>query len=222
MRALTAVKKRNMTDHIKPRLYLITPPVADAESFAPLLKAALGAGDVACVLLRFGPPDENARKKIAKALASMVQDHGAALLLADDAQLAARAGADGVHVSAPGEKLDAALESLKPDRIVGIGGLADKDQAMTSGDLDVDYLMFGDLEPGGESAESVLERASWWAEIFNIPCIAVAHELGEIEALAGSGAEFVALGPKIFADPSAVAATVRQAQEALDRAEASA
>jgi len=206
-----------MTDFIKPRLYLITPPVADAESFAPLLKAALGAGDVACVLLRFAPPDENSRKKICRALATIVQDHGAALLLADDAQLAVRAGADGVHISAPGEKLDAALDSLKPDRIVGIGGLTDKDQAMTAGDLDVDYLMFGDLEPGGESAESVLERACWWAEIFNVPCIAVAHELGAIGPLAKSGAEFVALGPTFFE-----AASVKQAQGALDQAEASA
>ncbi len=211
-----------MTDFTKPRLYLITPPVADAESIAPALKAALGAGDVACVLLRFAPPDENARKKICRALASIVQDHGAALLLADAPQLAARAGADGVHMTQSGEKLEAALESLKPDRIVGIGGLADKDQAMTAGELDIDYVMFGDLDPGGESAASVIERASWWAEIFNVPCIGVAHEIADVEALAKTGAEFVALGPKIFDDPNGVAASVRQAQEALDRAEASA
>jgi thiamine-phosphate pyrophosphorylase len=214
--------ERNMTDFIKPRLYLITPPVADAESFAPSLKAALGAGDVACVLLRFEPPDENSRKKICRALVSIVQDHGAALLLADDPQLAARAGADGVHVTSSGERLEAALESMKPDRIVGAGGLADKDQAMSAGELDIDYVMFGDLEPGGESVESVLERASWWAEIFNVPCIGVAHEIAEVEPLAKSGAEFVALGPNIFDDPNGVAAAVQQAQDALDRAEASA
>jgi thiamine-phosphate pyrophosphorylase len=211
-----------MHDFIKPRLYLITPPVADAEAFAPALKAALGAGDVACVLLRFTPPDEGSRKKIAKILAPLAQDHGAALLLPDDSQLCARTGADGVHVSRPGETLDMALESLKPDRIVGIGGLADKEQAMTAGELDVDYLMFGDLDPGGESAESVLERVSWWAEIFNVPCVGVAHELDEVEALAKSGVEFVALGPKIFDDPRGPAAAVEAAQAALDRAEAAA
>ncbi|WP_294532156.1 thiamine phosphate synthase [uncultured Rhodoblastus sp.] len=209
-----------MTDFIKPRLYLITPPVADAESFAPALKAALDAGDVACVLLRFAPPDENARKKIVRSLVPLTQDCGAALLLPNDPQLAVRAGADGVHVTGPGEQLDAALDSLKPDRIVGVGGLADKQQAMTAGELDVDYLMFGDLDPGGESAESVLERASWWAEIFNVPCIAVAHDLGEVAALALSGAEFVALGPGVFDDPRGPAAGVTQAQEALDRMEA--
>jgi len=216
-----------MQDFIKPRLYLITPPVADAESFAPALEAALGGGDVACVLLRFAPPDENARKKICRALAPLVQDRGAAVLLPDDSQLAVRAGADGVHVihfgeGLAGERLDAALDSLKPERIVGIGGLADKDQAMSAGEQDVDYLMFGDLDPGGESAESVLERASWWAEIFNVPCIAVAHDLGQVEALAKSGAEFIALAAEIFADPRGPAAAVAQAQAAIDRAEASA
>jgi thiamine-phosphate pyrophosphorylase len=209
-----------MPDFIKPRLYLITPPVADAEGFAPALEAALGAGDVACVLLRFAPPDENARKKIVRHLGPLAQDRGAALLLPNDSQFAVRAGADGVHVTGPGEQLDAALDSLKPERIVGIGGLADKQQAMAAGELDVDYLMFGDLEPGGESADSVLERASWWAEIFNVPCIAVAHDLAEVETLAKSGAEFVALGAAVFGDPRGAAAGVAQAQAALDRAEA--
>ena len=204
-----------MTDFIKPRLYLITPPVADAEAFAPVLAAALKAGDVACVLLRFAPPDEGARTKIARVLAPLVQQADAALLVLDDAQLAARSGADGVHVSQPGDRLDAALESLKPERIVGLGGLANRDQAMSAGEQDIDYLMFGDLDVGGESAESVLERASWWAEIFNVPCIGVAHELDEVEALGGSGVEFVALGASFLADPALVA----QAQAALDRVE---
>jgi thiamine-phosphate pyrophosphorylase len=211
-----------MQDFIKPRLYLITPPVADPESFAPALEAALGAGDVACVLLRFAPPDEGSRKKIVKRLAPLIQERDAALLLADDVPLVARAGADGAYVSQPGENFEAALDSLKPDRIVGLGGLATRDEAMSAGERDIDYLMFGDLDPGGESAESTLERASWWAEIFNLPCVGVAHDLAEVEALAKSGVEFVGLGPFVFSDPRGPAAVVAQAQAMLDRAEAEA
>jgi thiamine-phosphate pyrophosphorylase len=211
-----------MQDFIKPRLYLITPPIADAEAFAPALEAALGAGDVACVLLRFAPPDEGSRKKIVRALAPLIQDRDAALLLADDVQLVARAGADGAHLTQPGETFDAAVDSLKPDRIVGLGGLVTRDDAMSAGERDIDYLMFGDLDPGGESAESTLERASWWAEIFNLPCIGVAHELAEVEALAKSGAEFVGLGPMVFSDPRGPAAIVSLAQAEIDRAEAEA
>lgn len=209
-----------MTDFIKPRLYLITPPVADADAFAPALKAALAAGDVACVLLRLAPPDEGSRKKIARALALLAHDAGAALLAPEDPLLAVRAGADGVHIEGLGDNFASALESLKPDRIVGIGGLANRDEAMTAGESDADYLMFGSLDPGGASAAAVLERASWWAELFNVPCVAVAHELAEVEALAKSGAEFVALGPKIFDDQRGPAVAVAEAQAALDRTEA--
>jgi thiamine-phosphate pyrophosphorylase len=211
-----------MNDFQKPRLYLITPRVAEAESLAPALKAAMGAGDVACVLVRFSTADEGARKKIVKAVAPVVQGGGAALLVPDNALLAARAGADGVHVEGLGENFSAALESLKPERIVGVGTLADRDEAMRAGESDVDYLMFGALDPGGDSAAAVLERASWWAELFNVPCVAVAHRPDEVEALARSGAEFVALGPDFFADPHGIANAVAQAQAALDRAEAEA
>jgi thiamine-phosphate pyrophosphorylase len=211
-----------MTDFIKPRLYLITPPVADAAAFAPALSAALGGGDVACVLLRFVPPDEGSRKKIVRALAPLVQDAGAALLVLDDSVLAARAGADGVHVQGSGENFAAALDSLKPDRIVGIGALANRDEAMAAGESDVDYLMFGAIEPGADNAAETLEQASWWAELFNVPCVAVAHRLSDVAALARSGAEFVALGETVFGDPRGVAVAVAEAQAALDQAEAGA
>ena len=52
-----------MTDFIRPRLYLITPPLSSAEDFAPKLEKALAAGDVACVLLRFATPDEGRAKR---------------------------------------------------------------------------------------------------------------------------------------------------------------
>jgi thiamine-phosphate pyrophosphorylase len=209
-----------MTDFIKPRLYLITPPIADADSFAPVLRAALGAGDVACALLRFAPPDEGARKKIFRALAPIVQDADAAALVADDPVLAARAGADGVHIEGYGETFAAALDSLKPERIVGIGGLANRDEAMNAGEGEADYLMFGGLEPGAMSAAEILERASWWAELFNVPCVAVAHAPAEVAPLAVCGAEFVALGPTFFADPRGPAIAIAEAQAALDAAEA--
>ena len=123
-----------MQDFIKPRLYLITPPVADGESFRAEARGGAGRGRrrLRAAALRAAGRG-NAEKNRQERSRQLVQDHGAALLLLDDAQLAARAGADGVHVTGIGEKLDAALESLKPDRIVGVGGLADKDQAMSAG-----------------------------------------------------------------------------------------
>ncbi len=204
-----------MTDFIRPRLYLITPPLDAAEDFAPKLQKALAAGDVACVLLRFATPDEGARKKIAKILAPMIQEAGAAALALDDAQLAARAGLDGVHVSGIGENFDGALDSLKPERIVGVGGLENRDAAMSAGESEADYLLFGALDAETHDAKETLEWTAWWAEVFNIPCVGVAHAPEEVEPLAKSGAEFLGLGPAFFDDPQAIGA----AQAAIDALE---
>src|ERR1035441_940345 len=50
-----------------PRLYLLTPPVADAVAFSTQLAAALAAGDVAAVLLRLAEADERTQINRAKA-----------------------------------------------------------------------------------------------------------------------------------------------------------
>ena len=134
------------------RLYLVTPPVSVAADALPAIAAALGAGDVACLLLRLAPGAERDLKAICKAIAPVVQDAGTALLV-EDPRLAAHVGADGAHVAGAGADLKAALDSLKPDRIVGAGRLASRDDAMSAGEAGVDYLMFGDEE----SATDVVE-----------------------------------------------------------------
>ena len=192
------------------RLYLITPALDAAAPFDAALKAALAAGDVACVQLRFGTRDPGLRKTITRELAALVQKADAALLVEGDAQLAARAGADGVHVDGPGDDLDEALESLKPDGIVGVGRLETRDDCMTAGESDVDYLMFG--APGEAfDAQAILERTQWWAEIFNVPCVAYAATIAEVGALADAGAEFVALEAAVWDDSRGPAAAVAEA-----------
>ncbi len=82
--------------------------------------------------------------------------------------------------------------------------------------------MFGDagFGPEGPSAETVAETAAWWAEIFNVPCVAFARALDEVEALALTGAEFVALADAVWDDPRGPGTAVAAAQADLVRAEA--
>ena len=205
-----------MTDET-PRLYLITPPLADAAAFAPQLEAAMDAGDVASVLLRFATPDPAARKKIVRALAACVQSRGAALLVDGDAQLAIRADADGAHLRGLGEPFDDGLERLKPERIAGAGGLRTRDDAMTAGEDGVDYVMFGEPEPDGETAPlaETIERLDWWSQIFEVPCIGYAPAVADIDALCAAGADFVALGEAVWSDARGPAAAVAEAQGRL-------
>jgi thiamine-phosphate pyrophosphorylase len=108
-------------------------------------------------------------------------------------------------------------ERLKGERILGVGGLRSKDDAMSMGEAGVDYLLFGEPRAGGAPPplEAVAERAGWWAEIFETPCVAFAPTLDAVPRLAATGAEFVALGEAVWAHPDGPAAAVRLALDAL-------
>src|ERR1700730_11975863 len=195
-----------------PRLYLVSPEVADAAGFAGTLAAALAGADVAAVLLRLTGGDERSLINIAKALAPLVQDTGAALLLAGHPDIVARVGADGAHLTGI-EAFDAARAALQPERIAGCGGLATRHDAMLAAETGADYVLFGEPDQAGHrpSFEAVAERVSWWAEIFEPPCVGFAVTLAEVDALASAGADFVAVGDCIFADIRGPAAAIADA-----------
>ena len=195
-----------------PRLYLVTPPVADAQAFSVTLAAALAAGDVAAVLLCLAEGDERTQINRAKTLSPAVQDKGAALLLDGHADLVARAGADGAHLTGIAE-FTAALELLKPERIVGVGGLTTRHDAMAAAEAGADYVMFGEPGAAGErpSFDAIEERVAWWAEVFEAPCVAYAASDEEVAPLAKAGADFVALGDWLWRDPQAIVETMIRA-----------
>ena len=194
-------------------LYLITPVVADAEAFAPRLAAVLAAAPVAAVLLKLAEGDDRDLLKASKVLAPVVQAVGAAALIdaPADPRLVARAGADGAHVADPA-RLGEVATALRPQRICGAGNLRSKHDAMEAGERDLDYVMFGEPRPDGfvPETERTVERAEWWASIFNLPCVAYAGDLAAVSALAATGVEFVALGPWLF-DSAEPEQTLREA-----------
>ena len=196
------------------RLYLVTPALADPQAAADLLGPALAAADVAAVLLRLAPADERTLINRIKEIAPPVQARGAALLIDGHAGLTARAGADGAHLTGIAA-VQEALRSLKPERIVGAGGLASRHDAMLAAESGADYVMFGEPDPAGQrpSFEAIRERVEWWAEVFEIPCVAYAASLAEIGELVA--AEFIALAPSIVSDPRGPAAAVADAAARL-------
>jgi thiamine-phosphate pyrophosphorylase len=196
------------------RLFLITPVISDYAAFLSVFEAALEAGDIACVLLRQNAPDEGEAKKIIRALAAPAQLRGIACLAETDPRLALRAELDGVHVETGGEALDEALKQLKPQRIVGAGGLMTRDDAMIAGEAGVDYLMFGGPQ-AAEPADSIIERVAWWADIFNVPCVGYAENLTEANALVQAGADFVAICEAAWNDPRGVEAALKDLSQIL-------
>jgi thiamine-phosphate pyrophosphorylase len=178
-------------------LYLITPLLlaANGAAFARTFAEVLGAAPVASALVRLAPGAASDAKAIVAPLVALAVSADCALILENDARLAARLGADGVQVAGAGEALDEALASLKPERIVGAGGLRMRDEAMTAGEKGADYVMFGEPRGGlpAMPIELLLERVGWWAEIVETPCVAYAESVEAAGRLALAGADFVAL-----------------------------
>jgi thiamine-phosphate pyrophosphorylase len=199
-----------------PRLYLMTPPVGDPGASVDALAAALAAADIAAVCLQLAAADDRTLINRVKALTPMAQDKGVALLLAGRAELVARTGADGAHIAGI-DAFQAALPTLKPDRIAGCCGLETRHDAMLAAELGADYAMFGEPDEAGArpSFGAIIERVEWWAEVFEIPCVGYAASLDEVEQLAGAGADFVAVGDWIFGDARGPAATVADAARRL-------
>jgi thiamine-phosphate pyrophosphorylase len=199
-----------------PRLYLVTPRIADSTTFSAPLAAALVAGDVAAVLLRLAGTDERALTNIAKTLGPVAQNKDVALLLDGHADLVARAGCDGAHLTGMAE-FGAAFDVLKPDRIAGVGGLTTRHDAMSAAEAGADYVMFGEPDAQGvrPAFAAIEERVAWWAEVFEAPCVAFAASIDEVAPLVRAGADFIALGDWIWRDPRTAAATIADAAQRL-------
>lgn len=205
------------------QLYLVA-DVAAGEPVADRLAAALSAAPVACVLLR-GPAGGFADRSELKALVAQVQASGVAALVEDDARLAADLRADGVHlatlaVEEAGAAYAVARQALGPAAIVGVTAGGSRHAAMVLAELGADYVAFPPIE-ATETAEpenddavpagDQLELVHWWAELFEIPCVAWDIADAETAAVfAAAGADFVATNL-----PSAPAISLARMAEAI-------
>jgi thiamine-phosphate pyrophosphorylase len=217
------VAGQTATDRQRPpvRLYLMITAAVPARPQADALAALLAEFDVAAVLVRLAPAAERDLIEAVKQLAQAAQAAGVALLVAEREDIVARAGADGAHLTGI-DALTAALPSLKPSRIAGAGGLRSRHDAMLAAEAGADYVMFG--EPGAEARrppfDAIVDHVTWWAELFEIPCVAYAASLEEIGPLCAARTDFIALGGAVFADPRGAAAALGDAAERLRTAEA--
>lgn len=198
------------------RLYLATPPISDA-SIAAELGELLACADIAAVLVRLAPAPERDLLNCLKALAPVIQNAGVAMLLDGRADLVARSGADGVHVTGIDELADVTSQ-MKPDRIVGVGGLHSRHDAMVAGESGADYVMFGEPDSEGivPSQSAVIERVSWWAEVFVPPCVGYAPTLAAIREIAEANPDFILLDDAIWKDPRGAKAALLDASSVIE------
>jgi thiamine-phosphate pyrophosphorylase len=190
------------------RMMLVTPPLSEAGDWPQRLADACQASGADAVLVRLAPGDERGLINIVKALCPPVQALGVAVIIEADVPVAVRGGADGVHVESDAALLRAAREAMPEGRSVGAGHCRSRHDAMDAGEANVDYVMFGEPRRDGSlpAASAVIERAQWWAEIFQTPCVAYAASREMVGPLAATGAEFIALGDWLWSETDIKAA----------------
>lgn len=222
-------RRASEKERVKPRFILITPVIEDAAAFLPKLISACSSADVAAVILRLtgedadliAGADDSELVKRAKLLLPEAQKNSAMVLLDGLKHLVQDAGADGTHLSDPAA-VQSTRASLK-ESIVGAGRLASRHDAMIAGEAGADYVMFGEPDADGKRPgfDAIAERVSWWAELFQLPCIAYAANESEIPGLMRAGADFIALGEEALwnakGDPAAVLARLAVHLETVEK-----
>ena len=153
-------------------LYLIASGADDATILEKLRALFESGAAPAALLVPQGGRDGSAYARLVLAIIALAQPRGCAVLLDNLVDRVAELRADGVHITGGIKALREAVDALKPDFIVGTGDIGSRHEAMLRGELDVDYLMFGDRD--ADDAEGA-EMAAWWAQTFEIPAVYVAR-----------------------------------------------
>ncbi len=191
------------------QLYLSIP--AGFSGDPSLVETVLAAGRVPC-LLALG----TGRQGSLGTLRQAAHRQNAALVVENDVGLAKSMGADGVHLRVGGVSLAQAREMLGADVIIGADCPLSRHDAMSLAEAGADYVAFG-ADIGGDDAEAVddlMQMIDWWSGLIEIPCAAwlpAGAGPDMLGRLAGAGADFILLGPEIWAKPDTTAEWVRRA-----------
>jgi thiamine-phosphate pyrophosphorylase len=201
------------------RLVLIVPDIADADEQAKIVADALKGGDVASVIMPQYGLDDSAFQKHAEKLVPVIQDAGAAALLAGDSRVVGRTKADGLHLTGPAAEISEAVDKYADKLIVGGGNATDRHHALEIGEERPHYIFFGkldgDIKP--EAHPKNVALGEWWASMIEIPCIVMGGtDPASALVVAEAGVEFVALRLAVFGDPSQAPSIVAQVNALLD------
>ncbi|HYF86426.1 thiamine phosphate synthase [Azospirillum sp.] len=202
------------------RLYLVTPPALEPAAFAPLLREALDAGDVACVQLRLKDCSEDDIRRACDLLRPIAQERDVAFILNDHPRLARETGCDGVHVGQQDTPYRDARKIMGNDAIVGVTCHDSRHLAMIAGEEGADYVAFGAFFPTAtKTAEykAEPELLSWWSELMEVPCVAIGGITAENCApLVTAGADFLAVVNAVWGHPQGPGAGVRALNAAIE------
>ena len=135
-------------------------------------------------------------------LMPVTQKAGAAFILNDRPDLAARMGADGVHVGQEDAGYAEARAAMGPNRVVGVTCHDSRHLAMEAAEAGADYVAFGAFFPTATKeakTHAEPEILTWWSDIMLVPCVAIGGITVEnCVPLIEAGADFLAVASGVW------------------------
>lgn len=189
---------------LKPGLYALTDSHLLPEPLLiPGVQAALEGG---AVLVQYRDKTATASDRLRRALslADLCRDAGVPLIINDDADLAKRCGAAGVHLGQDDGSVPDARALLGEGAIIGVTCHASPELARVATAAGADYLAFGRFyhsttKPGAPAADATILTD---ARQFGLPVTAIGGvTLDNGKALIQSGADLLAVVDGLFGGP---------------------
>jgi thiamine-phosphate pyrophosphorylase len=188
-------------------LYLITPDELDDARLLARVRPLLP--HISCLQYRNKRADPGQRRRQVDALLRLCRDLGTPLIVNDDAELAAQAGADGVHLGEHDGTMTAARALLGPDAIIGVSCYDDVALAREAAGNGATYIAFGaffasSTKPCARRAPIGLLRD---AHPLGLPQVAIGGITPDnAPTLIAAGADLIAVISGVFDAPDPVAA----------------
>ncbi|MEZ5691786.1 MAG: thiamine phosphate synthase [Rickettsiales bacterium] len=209
------------------RLYLISPPSINVPDFSEQLKQAFDGGDVGAFQLRLKNVSDEEILKVAELLRPICAQCEVAFIINDRADIAAKIGADGVHLGQDDGSIISARKLLGDDAVIGISCHDSKHLAMVAGEEGADYVAFGAFYPTNSKSPEDLakygtpdpEILSWWQEYMLLPCVAIGGiNPQNCSSLIKAGADFIAVIQAVWNHPVSPQKAVAEFNEVIKKA----
>jgi thiamine-phosphate pyrophosphorylase len=204
------INKRNVAG-----LYAVTPDLADTPELLDKTRRVLRGG-AQVLQYRNKIADAALRLQQARALRELTREFDTLFIVNDDAGLAERVDADGVHLGGEDESVAAARMKLGETKLIGVSCYNRADLAMDAVRRGADYVAFGAFFPSAIKPEAARADVALLQKVrgeLNLPIVAI----GGITC--HNGAAIVAAGADSLAVITALwdAPDIEQAAQELSK-----
>lgn len=190
-------------------LYAVTPDLEDTALLAARVEAAVQGG-ARLVQYRNKPASSALKLEQARALKSICQLHGAALIVNDDVEVAVAVDADGVHLGRDDHFGPEVRRRLGPGKLIGVSCYRSIERARDAVKDGADHVAFGGFYPSQvkpSATRAPLDILTQAKAELGVPVVAIGGITAENGgALVAAGADALAVITALFSAPDVRAA----------------